>query len=345
MVWQVGHTGKGWCTKDMSQALHYLGMGPLYVYEDKTGQPVIQLHTPTNQFKDINDEEINDYTPDMMEIFKQLSEKDDGILLWAHYRRVPGFEDINDKDYATKSPEGAYGYLTAERGKAITPEISKKLQENLHLAGYYIIHASTDGGYSTKRSYSDMLEPERDQYSWRQSQFSQTPKLLGFPDEKTFAAKVISSGDATLASRISAAFSKEIQEMFLKLAKDKKNPVAMVEISTNGLDKRLDRSDEITIMRAQDDETWRKYSQHFHIKISEVDVAKDIQEKLDDKDIEAYLGIMPHDEIEKIFKKSTEKVGDIVLNYLHKHKEVFDKLITTKPDWAFCFAIDVLDHL
>jgi hypothetical protein len=99
------------------------------------------------------------------------------------------------------------------------------------------------------------------------------------------------------------------------------------------------------IMRAQDSETWDKYSNHFHVKITEKEVADSINEDLPDTDIEAYLNIMPYEQSEKIFKKSTESIGDIIMNYLDNHKEIFNKLITTRPAWAYCYAIDVLDKL
>ena len=228
VTWTMSTTGSGWCTKAASQAIHYLSLGPLYIYETKDGMPAIQLHTQSNQFKDVNDHEITSYTPDMMDAFKKLAAQDDSILLWCHSRRVEGFTNINPIEYATKTPEGAYGYLMSDRNPGkITPEISAVLQTNLHLAGYYIMQVSGASNQyaSTVKKYSDMLSNE----------------LIGFPNEKSFANKIISSGDPILASRVAPAFSKPVQLDFLAFVKTKKNPaVALVTISTRATKERLD---------------------------------------------------------------------------------------------------------
>ena len=332
VTWTIGETGHGWCTKSSSQAIHYLSLGPLYIYETKDGVPVIQLHTQSNQFKDVNDHEINNYTPDMMEAFQKLASQDDGILLWCHGRRVEGFKNINPVEYATKTPEGAYGYLMSSRNPGkITPEISAVLQSGdngLHLSGYYIMQVSgaSDQHATNIKKYSDMLSNE----------------LIGFPSEKAFSHRIISSGDPILASRVSPAFSKPVQLEFLAFVKTKKNPaVALVTIATRATKERLDRASELIIMQTDDDESWKEYAKFFKIKITEKEAEDAVKDNLADNDIIAYVNVLSLDEIEKIFKNA----GSLVMKYLKAHKDLYDKLITTKPDWAYCYCIDVLDKL
>ncbi len=330
LTWTIGSKINGWCTQSAGQAINHLSSGPLYIFETKDGMPAIQLHTPTNQFKDVDDKEIYTYTPDLMKAFKDLSAQDDGILLWCHDRGIKGYEDIDPVTYATKSPEGAYGYLTSSKHQSKpTKQINEMLlsgPNGTHLGGYYIMQAACGShGQTPRQHYSDMLND----------------KLIGFPSESAFVHRVKSARDAGLAGRIAVAFSDSAQEEFLKFAKEKRNPVALVNIATKATKRRLDRDSELMIMQLEDNETWKEYASHFRIKITEKEAEDAINDSLSEKDISSYINVLPLEQIEKIFKNA----GSVIMTYLKSHKEFYDKLITTNPDWAYCYCIDVLDKL
>ena len=94
-------------------------------------------------------------------------------------------------------------------------------------------------------------------------------------------------------------------------------------------------------MQTDDDESWKEYSDYFKIKITEKEAEDAVKDSLPDNDIVAYINVLPLDQIEKIFKNA----GSLVMKYLKDHKDLYDKLITSKPDWAYCYCIDVLDKL